>query len=333
MNIAVLGAGAWGTSIASLLAKKNYSVKIWANEPEVINSINTVHRNDLYLPEFDLPENLIAVDDFSELTKDVEIIVNAVPSKFTRSIIQKIKPFIDKPLTVVTLSKGLEPETYKRISEVITEELGTEHEVVALSGPNIAWEVAKEIPSKTVIGHSSKHCLVKVKEILETEYFRVYCNDDIIGVELGGALKNIIAVAAGFCDGLGYGVNTKSAIISRGLNEMASVGKYFGAKPITFMGLSGVGDLIVTAMSEHGRNRFFGQELGKGLSVDEIINGLNGKVVEAMNIVPSVYKLNEKMKLDLPITEQVYRVLYEKLSAKEAFDNIWKIKNLQDVCH
>ena len=252
MNIAVLGAGAWGTSIASLLAKKKYAVKIWANEPEVIQSINTVHRNDLYLPTFNLPDNLVAVDDFSGLIQGVEVIVNAVPSKFTRSIIQKIKPFIDKPITVVTLSKGLEPETYKRISEVITEELGTEHEVVALSGPNIAWEVAKEIPSKTVIGHSSKDCLLKIKELLQTDYFRVYCNGDIIGVELGGALKNIIAVAAGFCDGLGYGVNTKSAIIARGLNEMASVGKYFGSNPITFMGLSGVGDLIVTAMSEHG---------------------------------------------------------------------------------
>jgi len=321
MNIGVIGAGGWGTTLANLLAEKNYKVRLWAYEEDVVRDINEKRENSQFLPGIKLSGNIEATNDLKEAVSGKDVIITAVPSDFLRNVAKEIAKYISKDTIVVSVTKGLEDITFKRMSEILEEELGGV-KVVALSGPNHAEEVSGKIPTATVIASKDLEILPKVKEILETSYFKVYPHDDIIGVEICGAVKNITAIAVGVCDGLKLGDNAKASIITLGLTEMNRVGRFFGAKRATFYGLAGVGDLVATCTSGHSRNRFVGEKIAEGKSFDEIKEEMHGMIAEGIKTAKSVYDLAMKENIDLPLTTQVYKVLYEKKDLKKAIKDL-----------
>jgi len=321
-KISVIGAGGWGTTLANLLAEKGFKVKIWAFEKEVVEDINNNHQNSRFLPKVKLSENLESTNDIKEAVSEKDIIITAIPSSFLRDIAKKMAEHIDKSTIVISVTKGLEEKQgkFKRMSEVLEEELNVK--VVALSGPNHAEEVSRKAPSATVIASKHTDILPKVKEVLETEYFKVYPHDDPIGIEVCGAIKNITAIAVGVSTGLKLGDNAKASIITLGLAEMSRVGRFFGAKRSTFYGLAGVGDLIATCTSELSRNRFVGKKMVEGKSFDQIKEEMHGMVAEGIKTTKSVYDLAKKENLDLPLTNQVYKVIYEKKELKKAIKDL-----------
>ncbi len=320
MKIAVIGAGGWGTTLANLLACKGYKVKLWAFEKEVVDDINNKKENTRFLRGVNLSENLESTNNLKGAIVGAEIIITAIPSSFLRDMAKKISEFIDKDTIVISVTKGLEDITFKRMSEILEEELKVK--VVALSGPNHAEEVSRKIPTATVIASKHLDVLPKVKDVLETEYFKVYPHDDIIGVEVCGAIKNITAIAVGVCDGLKLGDNAKASIITFGLMEMSRVGRFFGAKRSTFYGLAGVGDLVATCTSKHSRNRFVGERIAEGKSFDDIKKEMHGMVAEGIKTTKAVYDLAKEKNIDLPLTKQVYKVLYEKKELKKAIKDL-----------
>ena len=320
MKICVVGAGGWGSALANLLAGKGHNVTIWAYEKEVVSEINEKKENSRFLPGVKLSANISATNNLSDAVSGKEIIVTAIPSSFLREMARKIAGHISSETILVSVTKGLEEGTFKRMSEIIESELS--NKVVALSGPNHAEEVGRKIPSATVIASKHLSVLPKVKTAFETDYFKVYPHDDPIGIEICGAVKNITAIAVGVCDGLHLGDNTKASIITLGLTEMSRVGKYFGAKRSTFYGLAGVGDLIATCTSKHSRNRFVGEKIAEGKSFDEIKKEMHGMVAEGVKTAKSVYEFALKHKIDLPLTSQVYKVLYEKKELKKAINDL-----------
>jgi glycerol-3-phosphate dehydrogenase (NAD(P)+) len=316
MNIGVVGAGSWGTAIGVLLSKKGYDVKIWDRNKDLINEINVSHQNIKYLPGIDLSENIIAVEALKDCIADSSILVMAVPSHAVRSACEGMKDLINNEHVFVSLAKGIENESLKRISEII-EEYFPQNRIAVLSGPSHAEEVSRDIPTTVV---STSKCLETaelVQDVFITPKFRVYTNPDIIGVELGGAVKNIIALAAGISDGLGYGDNTKAALMTRGITEIARLGVAMGADPLTFAGLSGIGDLIVTCTSMHSRNRRAGILIGKGKSIEEAQEEIK-MVVEGINTTRSTYELSKKIGVEMPITEELYNVLFMEKDPKTA---------------
>ena len=321
MKIAVIGAGGWGTTLANLLAEKGYKVKLWAHEKDVVKEINEKKENSRFLSGIKLSDNIEATDDLKGAVVGSEIIITAIPSSFLRDMAKKMSEFISKDTIVVSVTKGLEDVTFKRMSEVLEEELDG-IKVVALSGPNHAEEVARKIPTATVIASKHLGVLPKVKEVLKTDYFKIYPHDDIIGIEICGAIKNITALAVGACDGLKLGDNAKASIITLGLTEMSRVGRFFGAKRTTFYGLAGVGDLVATCTSKHSRNRFVGERIAAGRNFEEIKEEMHGMVAEGVKTVRAVYDLAQKEKIDLPLTTQVYKVLYEKKDLKKAIKDL-----------
>ena len=323
MNIAVIGAGGWGTTLANLLAEKAYKVKLWAFEREVVKEIKEKRENSQFLRGIKLSENIEPTNDLKEAVEDKEIIITAIPSPFLRNMAKEISKFIDKDTIVVSVTKGLEDITFKRMSEILEEELG--NKIVALSGPNHAEEVSRKVPTATVIASKHLDILPKIKEILETQYFKVYPHDDIIGIEICGAIKNITAMAVGACAGLKLGDNAKASIITLGLTEMTRVGRFFGAKRATFYGLAGVGDLVATCTSEHSRNRFVGKSIAEGKSFDDIKKEMHGMIAEGVKTAKSVYDLAQKNNIDLPLTTQVYKVLYEKKDLKKAIKDLIRL--------
>jgi len=318
MRIAILGAGNWGTTLGLLLAEKGIEVTLWEFYEDREQELRRDRENKRFLPGFTFPPNLMSTSSLCDAVLKKEMLVFAVPSHTLRSVLHHVKDCNIGEVLLVSVVKGIEDETFLRMSEVIKqslpERLGVN--VVALSGPSIANEVVRKMPTTVVVANKDLHVCREVQKIFSTSFFRVYTNEDTIGVELGGAVKNVIVIAAGICDGMGLGANTKSALLTRGLAEIKRFGVANGAKEITFSGLSGIGDLITTAFSKHSRNRFLGEELGKGRSLDEILEGMV-MVAEGVRTTHSVKKLADKLKVDMPITNEVYSVLFEGKSPKQ----------------
>ncbi len=319
MKVAMIGSGSWGTALALVLNENKHETVCWTKDDQVVETVRNSGENSRYLPGIKIPSSIRFTSDLAESMNGADMVINAVPSQVSRSVIAQIpkKYFTDRQIWV-TVSKGIENNTYKRVSEVIAEAGGIDtHRIVALSGPSHAEEVARKIPTAIVSASTSLDSARKVQDAFMTPYFRVYANDDVIGVELGGALKNIIALAAGICDGAGFGDNTKAALITRGLVEMNRLGKKMGARSDTFAGLSGMGDLIVTCMSQHSRNRHVGEQIGKGRSLQEILDEMV-MVAEGVKTTLSAYELSRKYQVEMPITEQIYLTLFENKPPHDA---------------
>jgi len=319
MKIAVLGAGSWGTAIAALLAKKDFEVILWARDPHLASEIQKTHYNPRYISDIKLPVGVKATGDLSHLGENLDAAVFAVPSHVMRLIVKQAKPYIKTDTLLLSVTKGIEIESRKRMSEIIAEETGVDfHQNIAvLSGPNHAEEVSKEIPSATVVAANDERVALKFQEMFMTPYFRVYTNEDIIGVELAGATKNVIAIAAGISDGLGYGDNTKASLMTRGLAEMTRLGTVLGAQPLTFSGLAGIGDLIATCTSRHSRNRAVGEKIGKGKKLAEILEE-STMVAEGVYTSKAIFYLAGGLGVDVPITKNVFEVLYQDKDPKDS---------------
>lgn len=314
-KICVLGAGSWGSALALVLAKKGYEVSMWTLNEEQAKKINKTKENIDYLPGVLFPNNITVTTNIEESVKNSKIIVLAVPSQAIRSVSASIRPFVNKEQILVDVAKGLEKGTGLRLSEVCKEEL-PKNPYVTLSGPSHAEEVAKDIPTTVVVASENLAIAQIVQDIFMSPKFRVYTNPDIVGVELGGALKNIIAFGAGVCDGLGLGDNAKAALMTRGIREIGRLGLAMGANPSTFAGLSGIGDLIVTCTSMHSRNRRAGILIGQGKTLDETLKEVK-MVVEGITATEVAYKVAKELNIDMPITNAIYSVLHEGASAKE----------------
>jgi len=321
-NISVIGDGGWGTTLAIHLTKNNYSVNLWGPFPAYLKFIRKNRYNAKFLPGIHLPKNLLIIDKLSEAIKDTDLIVFAIPSKFAPSVLKNIKKenpdLSDKIFLSVT--KGIDTTSLLRMSEIIHKELG-DIPLAVLSGPTIAKEVAKGIPSTAVAASKNLTLAKSIQEVFNSEKFRIYTNTDIIGVELGGSIKNIIALACGVCDGLKMGSNTKAAILTRGLAEMARLGKTLGAKQSTFSGLSGLGDLVTTCVSPQSRNRSVGEELGRGKSIQTILSKMD-MVAEGVETVKAVYKLSQIHKISMPITTEIYNIIYKKKLPSQAVSDL-----------
>lgn len=322
-SIAVIGAGSWGTALAMVLADNNHEVKLWGHNPEQIKEINEHHINKKYLPDILLPEGITGFTSMEEALFGVNTIILAVPTKAIREVLGKISAIRKEPLTVVHVSKGIEPDTLLRISEMIEEEMPASllANVVVLSGPSHAEEVSLRHPTTVTVSSKNMAAADQVQDLFINNNFRVYTNPDIIGVEIGGALKNIIALAAGITDGLGYGDNAKAALITRGLAEIARLGMKMGASPLTFSGLTGIGDLIVTCTSVHSRNWRAGHLLGKGQNLQEVLDNM-GMVVEGVRTTKAAKQLAEKYEVNMPIADALYDVLFNNVNAKDAVDRL-----------
>jgi len=316
MKIAVLGDGGWGTTLSILLYRKKYDITLWGVFPDYISYLKDKRENTKFLAGISIPKELRITDSIEEATEGAELIVLAVPSQYMRSVLEKLKPLNIKKAIFVNVAKGIENDNLMRMSEVIKGVLG-DIKIVSLSGPSIAREVATGVPTTVVASSEDKNCAKKVQDVFRAETFRVYTSDDLIGVELGGSLKNIIAIAAGINDGLGFGANSKSALLTRGLVEITRLGVAMGARKETFSGLSGIGDLITTCVSPHGRNRWLGEEIGKGKKLKEIEKETE-MVVEGVATTKSAYELAKKYKIEMPITEQIYQVLYNGKKPRQA---------------
>lgn len=315
-KIAFLGAGSFGTSLAILLANKNLNIYIWDRNESVVNGINNNHKNIKYIKEEIIPNNVKADISIENVIKDADYIIFSVPSAAVREIANKAKPYINKDQIIVNISKGLEDNTFLRISQVIGE-ICPENSIVILSGPSHAEEVVKKIPTAVVSSSINIKAAKAVQDLFWEDYFRVYTSEDIIGVEIGGAVKNIIALAAGVLDGIGYGDNSKAALMTRGLSEIIEIGELLGARRETFSGLTGLGDLIVTCTSMNSRNRRAGILIGQGYNKDEAVNMI-GMVVEGITACRVFYHLSAKYQIDMPITDSLYNVLFNDKDPKES---------------
>ena len=314
-KIAFIGGGSFGTALAVLLAKKGNDVNIYNRDKVVVDEINNERKNSKYIKDLTIPQNIKAFDNIEEAVKDSEYIILAVPSHVIREMARKLKNLINENSIIVSIAKGIEEGSDERLSVVIEEELN--NPVVVLSGPSHAEEVVEELPTTIVVASRNMEYAKKVQDLFMTSSFRVYTNDDIIGVEVGGAVKNIIALAAGVADGIGYGDNTKAALMTRGMKEIARVGIALGGSAETFYGLTGMGDLIVTCTSMHSRNRRAGILIGQGLSKDEALKEV-GMVVEGVKACKAFYELKEKIGVSMPITDALYKVLFEDKDPKTA---------------
>ncbi|MGO2100902.1 NAD(P)H-dependent glycerol-3-phosphate dehydrogenase [Vagococcus salmoninarum] len=322
-KIAVLGPGSWGSALAKVLVENGHDVTIWGHKPDQVKEINEEHTNKNYLPTIVFPKELKASSDLKTCLTDVDAILFVVPTKAVRSVARDVAQVLENQPVIIHASKGLEQGSYKRISEVLEEEIPAENrkDVVVLSGPSHAEEVA--VGDITTITAASKNLTYAgyVQDLFMNDYFRIYTNDDVIGVETGAALKNIIALGSGAIHGLGFGDNAKAAIMTRGLAEISRLGVAMGADPLTFIGLSGVGDLIVTCTSVHSRNWRAGDLLGRGHNLEEVLENM-GMIVEGVSTTKAAYELSKELGVELPITETIYNVLYNQADVKEAARNI-----------
>lgn len=320
-KIAVLGAGSWGTALALVLADNKHEVRLWGHREEHVSDINEKRENAKYLPGVTLPTNIITSSNIEYVLQDVDAIVVSVPSKAIREVIRKIKPYITPAMKIVHVSKGIEPDTLCRISEMIAEELDNNSDIVVLSGPSHAEEVGRRQPTTVTVSSTNMRAAEYIQDLFINQHFRVYTNPDVVGVEIGGALKNIIALGAGITDGLNFGDNAKAALITRGLAEISRLGTKMGANPLTFAGLTGIGDLIVTCTSSHSRNWRAGNMLGSGMDLQEVLDNM-GMVVEGVRTTKAAYQLAQKEQVDMPITNALYQVLFNNMSTKDAVDGL-----------
>ncbi|RFU69086.1 NAD(P)H-dependent glycerol-3-phosphate dehydrogenase [Bacillus sp. V59.32b] len=322
-NIAVIGAGSWGTALALVLADNEHHIRLWGHNEDRIKEINEQRTNRKYLPGIELPPGITGYTSLTEALEGITDIILAVPTKAIREILRQIVKIVKTPLTIVHVSKGIEPDTLLRISEMIEEEMpaGLLDDVVVLSGPSHAEEVSLRHPTTVTVSAKNMAAAERIQDLFINQNFRVYTNPDIVGVEIGGALKNIIALAAGITDGLGYGDNAKAALITRGLAEISRLGTAMGANPLTFSGLTGIGDLIVTCTSVHSRNWRAGNMLGKGQNLDEVLDNM-GMVVEGVRTTKAAYQLAQKYDVDMPITYALYNVLFNGMNVKDSVDTL-----------
>lgn len=315
-KISVIGAGSWGTALALLLSKNGHEVNVWSIMEEEVNMLSEKREHMEKLPGVKLPESMTFTTDLEQSVKGKDLLVLAVPSPFTRSTSKSMCPFVEKGQIIVNVAKGVEEATLMTLSEIIEQEI-PKAEVAVLSGPSHAEEVGRGLPTTCVAGAKTKKTAEYIQEIFMNEVFRVYTSPDILGMELGGALKNVVALAAGIADGLGYGDNTKAALITRGIAEIARLGMKMGGEYKTFAGLTGIGDLIVTCASIHSRNRRAGTLIGKGYSMEEAMKEVK-MVVEGVHSAKAAMGLAQKYQVSLPIIEQVNQILFENKPADEA---------------
>jgi glycerol-3-phosphate dehydrogenase (NAD(P)+) len=312
MKVAVLGAGAWGTALAKVLADKHHPTLIWSHRREVADTINEQHVNTRYLPSAELPATLRATSDLEEALGGAELVVVVVPSHGLRAVMGDARRHVPHRALLCSASKGIENDSLMLMSDVLLDELGHEvqHRLTYLSGPSFAKEVAARMPTTVVIAGTSERETEVVQHTFATDRFRTYASSDVTGVEVGGALKNVIAIAAGVADGLGFGHNTRAGLITRGLAEIGRLAAQKGANPLTLAGLAGMGDLVLTCTGELSRNRTVGVELGKGRKLGDILATL-GHVAEGVKTTRSAFDLSVKLGVDMPITAEVFRILYE----------------------
>lgn len=323
-KLTILGDGAWGTTLAILLSKNGHEVMVWSAFPDYLDILDKERENKTYLKGIKIPANIIFEKDLGKAIEFGEYIVFSIPSKFFREVAKNIKKenISLKKKVFINVAKGLEQKTLKRMTEILKEELGNIQTAV-LSGPTIAIEVARELPA-LVVAASNKHSIAKnIQEIFSNDYFRVYTSTDVIGIELGGPLKNIIAVVAGISDGLGFGSNAKAAILSRGIVEIQRLGEKMGAKKKTFYGLAGLGDLSTTCISPESRNRTLGEKIAKGQKLEDIVNSTSS-IIEGATTAEAVYQLSKKYKVDMPIVSSVYHILYNSMNPMDALTQMMK---------
>lgn len=317
--IGVVGAGSWGTTLAQLLASEGCHVDLWVFEQDLCETIGKTRENTIYLPGFRLHENIFPHHDLKDVVKEHDFLLMVVPSHVYRQVAQQMLAFLQPGTIIVSATKGIENETLLTMSAIWRELLPQPDlvQVACLSGPTFAREVSQQIPTAITVAAETLEIAQTVQQVLSTTYFRVYTSLDKIGVELAGALKNVIALAAGACDGLGFGYNTRAALMTRGLAEISRLGVKMGAHPLTFAGLSGIGDLVLTCTGDLSRNRTVGFQLGQGRKLDAILAEMR-MVAEGVKTARSVYFLGKRMAVDMPISEQVYQVLYENKSPRLA---------------
>ena len=321
-KISVIGSGGWGIALAILLHKNGHNLTIWSFDKKEAEELKTTRENKTKLPNILLPEDIKVTDDLKEAVNDKDILILAVPSKAIRSVSKSLKNIIKDNQIIVNVAKGLEEDTLETMTDIIEEELkGKKTQVAVLSGPSHAEEVGKGIPTTCVVSAHNKELTLYLQNIFMNPSFRVYTSPDMLGVEIGGALKNVIALAAGIADGLNYGDNTKAALITRGIKEISLLGVAMGGEQSTFYGLTGLGDLIVTCASIHSRNRRAGILLGQGKTLDEAIKEVN-MVVEGVYSAKSALMAAKKYNMEIPIIEQVNAVLFENKNAAEAVNEL-----------
>lgn len=320
-RVAVIGAGAWGTTLADLLARKPLAVTLWAREPEVVEGINREHVNEVFLPGAPLAPTLRATGDLAAAVHDTEVIVCAAPSHAVRSVMTEAANAASGQPLIVSVSKGLEPETQERLSTVLQEVFGVGAAVAVLSGPSFAQEVYQRQPTAVVAAASDHEVACRAQEVFSTQTFRVYSHTDVIGVELGGALKNVIALAAGIAEGLGLGHNPRAALITRGLAELTRLGRALGADPLTFAGLAGLGDLVLTATGALSRNRSLGVELGQGRQLADLL-AARKTVAEGVTTARTAVALAERHGVELPIARQVSEILFQGKAPRQAMTDL-----------
>jgi glycerol-3-phosphate dehydrogenase (NAD(P)+) len=322
-KIAVIGAGSWGTALSIVLADNGLEVALWSRRAEQVEEINQQHSNQRYLPGVTLPQNITSSLSIEDVMKDTKNILIVMPTVSMRDVLKEMIPFLTEEHVLIHSSKGIEPDTHKRISEIIEEEIPQTKRkgIVVLSGPSHAEEVSHRSPTTVVVASGSQKLAEEVQDLFINRNFRVYTNTDVTGVELGAALKNIIALGTGLTDGLGYGDNAKAALMTRGLAEIGRLGIAMGAHPLTFAGLAGVGDLIVTCTSRHSRNWRCGYAIGQGKPLEEVLASM-GMVVEGVRTTKAAYQISNARKVDMPITKELYYVLFEEKNPLQAAEDL-----------
>lgn len=313
--IAVIGAGSWGTTLACLLTEKGYDVSLWAYEKEIVDEINGSRVNSIYLSDVILPVNLKATNNIGDAVKQARYVLNVVPTQFTRSIFKEAEKYISKDAVIISASKGIEQGTLLTVSAILKDITG--RKIAVLSGPSFAKEVLKKLPTAVTLATENADFSLQLQEIFNTHYFRVYTHTDVLGVELGGALKNVIAIASGISDGLGLGHNARAALITRGLAEIIRLGERMGADKRTFSGLSGLGDLVLTCTGHLSRNYSVGVSLGKGMKLKDILSSTKS-VAEGVATALSAFELSRKYGVEMPVVKQVYEVIYKDENPAEA---------------
>ena len=319
MKIAVIGGGSWGTALAKVLAQKGEAVALWAYEEAVVDAITLHHENTGYLPGISLPKTLAASCDLQTVLEHARLVLFAVPSQHARPIVSQMAPFIKADIPIVSATKGIEIKTLLPISEVIREGLdwGSIHKIAVLSGPSFAQEVAQNHPTAVTLAVENHRLALRLQHVFSTPFFKLLITSDTVGVQLGGALKNVIAIAAGISDGLGFGFNTKAILMTRGLSEIACLGMAMGADVNTFYGLSGMGDLFLTCSGALSRNRKVGEALGQGMTLDTILSKMQ-MVAEGVETTRSAVALSKKYKVPMPIVQEVYQVLFKGKPPRQA---------------
>ncbi len=316
MKIGVIGAGGWGTALADLLARAVQEVTIWCYEEEVARAIELKRENEIYLKGISLSDNIKSTTDIEEAASDKNIVVSVSPSHAVRKVMTDAKPFLSDEAIILSASKGIEVETVKTMSRVLGEILGEKHKIAVLSGPSFAQEVARGHPTAVSVACEDEEVASLIQSTFSNKRFRIYTGDDVIGLELGGSLKNVMAIASGISDGLGFGTNTRAALITRGLAEMSRLTVKMGGHLLTMAGLGGLGDLVLTCTGDLSRNRQVGLKLGSGMKIEQILDEMR-MVAEGVKTAKSAHELARREEMDMPIVESVYQIIYEDKSPEE----------------